>query len=55
MYQTWNISHTEALAMLNAVRDKAEKAGKAVCIAVADSQGSCWHFSAWTAASSRPC
>jgi glc operon protein GlcG len=39
MYQTSNISHGEALAMITAVKDAAEKAGKAVCAAVADSHG----------------
>jgi glc operon protein GlcG len=39
MYQTWNLSHSDAQAMIDLVRTTAERAGKAVCVAVADSHG----------------
>jgi glc operon protein GlcG len=39
MYQGWNISHGEAQALIEAVRVKAEAAGKAVVAAVADEHG----------------
>jgi len=39
MYQTYNLSHNDAQAMIEAVRTKAQGAGKAVCVAVADSHG----------------
>ena len=39
MHQTWNLSHSDAQAMIEAVRSKAQSAGKAVCVAVADSHG----------------
>ncbi len=39
MYQTSNLSHGEALGLVDSVRASAEKAGKAVCVAVCDSHG----------------
>ncbi len=39
MYQTFNLSHKEALSFIDSVRERAEKAGKAVCVAVCDSHG----------------
>jgi glc operon protein GlcG len=39
MYQSWNLSHGEAQALIETVRAKAEAAGKAVVIAVADGHG----------------
>ena len=39
MYQTMNISHAEAQAMIAAVEKKAESEKKAVAVAVADSHG----------------
>jgi glc operon protein GlcG len=44
MYQSWNLSHGEAQAMVEAVRAKAEAAGKAVVIAVADGHGELLSF-----------
>jgi glc operon protein GlcG len=39
MYQGWNLSHAEAMAMVETVRAKAEAAGTAVCVAVGDEHG----------------
>jgi glc operon protein GlcG len=39
MYQTWNLSHSDAQAMIDFIRTTAEQAGKAVCAAVVDSHG----------------
>jgi len=39
MYQTDNLSHSDAQAMIDAVRKNAEAAGKAICVAVADAHG----------------
>ena len=39
MYQTYNLSHSDAQAMIETVRSKAEGMGKAVSVAVADSHG----------------
>jgi glc operon protein GlcG len=39
MYQTFNLSHNEALSLVDSVRANAEKAGEAVCVAVCDSHG----------------
>jgi glc operon protein GlcG len=39
MYQTYNLSHGDAQAMIEAVRSKAHAMGKAVCVAVSDSHG----------------
>jgi glc operon protein GlcG len=39
MYQTYNLSHSDAQAMIETVRTKAESIGKAVCVAVADAHG----------------
>jgi glc operon protein GlcG len=39
MYQAYNLSHSDAQAMIETVRAKAQGAGKAVCVAVADSHG----------------
>ncbi len=39
MYQTFQLSHADAQAMIETVRKTAETAGKAVCAAVSDSHG----------------
>jgi glc operon protein GlcG len=39
MYETMNLSHTDAMEMIDAVRSKVEAGGKAVCAAVTDSHG----------------
>ena len=39
MYQTFQLSHADAQAMIETVRKNAEAAGKAVCVAVSDSHG----------------
>jgi glc operon protein GlcG len=39
MYQSSNLSHRDAQEMIDLVRTTAERAGKAVCVAVADSHG----------------
>jgi glc operon protein GlcG len=39
MYQSYNLSHNDAQAMIEVVRAKAAAARQAVCIAVADSHG----------------
>lgn len=39
MYQAYTLSHSDAQAMIQAVRSKAESIGKAVCVAVADPHG----------------
>jgi glc operon protein GlcG len=44
MYQSHNISHAEALKLVEWVRSSAEKAGKAVCVAVSDTHGELMAF-----------
>ena len=39
MYETMNLSHTEAMDMINAIRAKLEADRKAACVAVTDSHG----------------
>ncbi len=39
MNQIHTLSHAEAMAIVAAARERAEKAGKAVCVAVADPHG----------------
>ena len=39
MYQAYTLSHSDAQAMIQAVRSKAESIGKAVCVVVADPHG----------------
>jgi glc operon protein GlcG len=39
MYETMNLSHLEAMDMINAIRVKLETARKAACVAVTDSHG----------------
>ncbi len=39
MYETMNLSHAEALDMINAIRTKLEAEHRAACVAVTDSHG----------------
>jgi glc operon protein GlcG len=39
MYQSWNLSHAEAMSIVETIRAKAEAAGKAACVAVGDEHG----------------
>jgi glc operon protein GlcG len=39
MYQSYNLSHTEAQKMINAIQEKLEKQNKAAAVAVTDSHG----------------
>ncbi|MGL4647949.1 MAG: GlcG/HbpS family heme-binding protein [Caldilineaceae bacterium] len=39
MYQRYHLSHTDALRVLNTIRERLEAEGKGAAIAVADSQG----------------
>jgi glc operon protein GlcG len=39
MYETMNLSHTEAMDMINAIRAKLEADRRAACVAVTDSHG----------------